>query len=121
MQFIPQTWNLFEADGNADEVSDPQNIYDASLASARYLCTATKTMTTLEGRQLAYFAYNHDDAYTAAVEESGQRYQTLIELPDDEYGTALTLGISEPDADDDPLREALASLSDLRNSILLDW
>lgn len=100
MQFIPQTWNLFEADGNLDEETDPQNIYDASLAAANYLCASTTTMTTLEGRQQAFFAYNHDEVYSANVEEAGQGYRELIELPDvDEERTEATLplGIGDPE------------------------
>lgn len=40
MQFIPTTWARWATDGNGDGVADPQNIYDASLAAARYLCAS---------------------------------------------------------------------------------
>ena len=82
MQFIPSTWRLFEQDGNLDEELDPQNIYDASLASARYLCASTPTMTTLEGELQAYFAYNHDVEYSQNVHRTGQRYAGLIDVYD---------------------------------------
>ena len=45
MQFIPSTWAMDGADGNGDGIKDPQNIDDASLAAARYLC-ASSTMST---------------------------------------------------------------------------
>jgi membrane-bound lytic murein transglycosylase B len=37
-QFIPGTWNRWASDGNGDKATDPQNLYDASLAAARKLC-----------------------------------------------------------------------------------
>ncbi len=80
MQFIPTTWRLFDADGNGDEKTDPQNIYDAALASARYLCASTSTMATPAGEQRAYFAYNHDLDYSRNVTEAGRRYRTLITI-----------------------------------------
>lgn len=40
MQFIPTTWARWATDGNGDGVADPQNIYDAALAAARYLCSS---------------------------------------------------------------------------------
>ena len=80
MQFIPSTWRLFDSDGNGDEVIDPQNIYDASLASARYLCAATASVLTAEGEQRAYFAYNHDLAYSQNVTLAGRRYHDAIRI-----------------------------------------
>jgi membrane-bound lytic murein transglycosylase B len=39
LQFTPGTWNRWASDGNGDGKTDPQNLYDASLAAARKLCT----------------------------------------------------------------------------------
>ena len=38
MQLIPSTWQRWGADGNGDGVADPQQIDDAALAAAHYLC-----------------------------------------------------------------------------------
>ncbi len=38
LQFTPGTWSQWASDGNGDGTSDPQNLYDASLAAARKLC-----------------------------------------------------------------------------------
>ena len=38
LQFIPGTWRAWASDGNQDGRTDPQNLYDASLAAARKLC-----------------------------------------------------------------------------------
>jgi len=39
MQFLPGTWARYASDGDGDGVADPQNLYDATLAAARYLCS----------------------------------------------------------------------------------
>lgn len=119
MQFIPQTWRRFEADGNADERSDPQNMYDASLASARYLCAAS-SMSTPEGRRVAFFAYNHDEEYSANVAAAGDRYRLAIEIPTDEFGTAFALGIADPERDSIEAR-AIEDLKLLESLATLDW
>ena len=38
MQFIPTTWARYATDGNDDGVATPHNVFDATLAAARYLC-----------------------------------------------------------------------------------
>lgn len=98
MQFIPQTWRTYEADANLDDIKDPQNVYDASLASARYLCNAAGSMTNEEGERRAYFAYNHDEEYTENVFKAGIRYAKLIDLPDDvnPLSTTSELGVFDP-------------------------
>lgn len=121
MQFIPTTWRLFDADGNVDGETDPQNIYDAALASARYLCAASP-MTTVAGEQRAYFAYNHDLDYSRNVTNAGQGYrsQLAIESPlQEDLNGALYLGLAdEIDEDAAELAELLDGLGDLD---LPDW
>ncbi|WP_447407116.1 lytic murein transglycosylase, partial [Clostridium perfringens] len=48
MQFIPDTWSRWGADGNGDGAADPNQIDDAALATARYLCGAS-AMTDAAG------------------------------------------------------------------------
>ena len=120
MQFIPQTWKRYKADANADGNSDPQNIYDAALASARYLCTATSSMATDEGRKTAFFAYNHDEEYTANVSAAGVFYRSAIQIPTEEFGSATMLGIADPDLHTSTGRAA-AKVKELDNDALLNW
>lgn len=73
LQFIPATWEQWGADGNGDGVADPNQIDDAALAAARYLC-ASSSMTTTEGWRAAIFSYNHLDSYVDAVASTANRY-----------------------------------------------
>ena len=95
MQFIPSTWRLFDADGNGDEQTDPQNIYDAALAAARYLCASTPTMATPAGEQQAYFAYNHDLDYSNNVTQAGRGYRSLLTIEAPEIDALEIEGGSE--------------------------
>lgn len=66
MQFIPSTWDTWGSDANDDGAADPNQIDDAALAAARYLC-ASGSMTTPEGWRAAVFSYNHDNDYVDKV------------------------------------------------------
>jgi membrane-bound lytic murein transglycosylase B len=82
MQFIPQTWARFAADGNEDDVTTPFNLYDATLAAARYLCRASSGLDADGGLRAAYFSYNHSDAYVDRVLSFARRYERSITLPE---------------------------------------
>ncbi|HEY0641514.1 MAG TPA: lytic murein transglycosylase [Pseudonocardiaceae bacterium] len=67
MQFIPGTWRGFASDGNDDGTASPHNIYDATLASANYLCSGGEDLRNPQALARAIFRYNHSDAYVANV------------------------------------------------------
>lgn len=95
MQFIPGTWNRWAADGNADEVSDPHNIYDAAGAAARYLCFSRGDLLTEPAIRGALLAYNRSVPYGTKVLAEGGRYRDALDLPDippsrDESAAATT-------------------------------
>ncbi|GAA2066844.1 lytic transglycosylase domain-containing protein [Microbacterium hatanonis] len=73
MQFIPDTWARWGADANGDGAADPNQIDDAALAAARYLCHSG-SMTTTEGWRAAVFSYNHLDVYVDDVAAVANRY-----------------------------------------------
>ena len=66
MQFIPSTWETWGADGNADGIADPNQVDDAVLTTARYLCHSGD-LSTGAGWQAAVYSYNHSDSYVAKV------------------------------------------------------
>ena len=120
MQFIPQTWRRYETDGNLDEETDPQNVYDAALASARDLCAASGSMATVGGQQTAYFAYNHDQDYSDDVVAAADRYRRLVEIPAEPAGGAHLLGVANPDLLKSSMRAAETSAK-LDDPALPDW
>ncbi|AZS38553.1 hypothetical protein CVS47_03211 [Microbacterium lemovicicum] len=73
LQFIPETWASWGADGDGDGRADPQQIDDAALAAARYLCHYGD-LTQPETWRTAIFAYNHLDVYVDDVAAQADRY-----------------------------------------------
>src|SRR5215218_7277102 len=67
MQFIPATWALAGADGDGDGLANPQDLDDAALAAARYLCAGTGSVATPEGARAALLRYNHSTEYGMRV------------------------------------------------------
>ena len=76
MQLIPQTWRNWHVDANADGVEDPQNIDDATLASANYLCRASGDMANEAGWHAGIAAYNSDPDYAVTIAGAGSRYRS---------------------------------------------
>lgn len=74
MQFIPQTWRLFGTDGNGNGHADPDNIDDAVMSAARYLCAAGGNLETPEGWQRAILAYNQSEEYLKDVRDAAWNY-----------------------------------------------
>lgn len=76
MQLIPQTWRNWHTDASGDGVEDPQNIDDATMATANYLCRASGDMTTEAGWRAGIAAYNSAESYLRAVATAGVQYST---------------------------------------------
>ena len=67
MQFIPSTWSVVGVDADGDARRDPQDIDDAALASAVYLCSGKDDLATETGQRASVFRYNHSVAYVDLV------------------------------------------------------
>jgi membrane-bound lytic murein transglycosylase B len=68
MQFIPSTWQSLGRDGNGDGIANPNNLFDAAVSAAGYLClSGSGTLTDQANLRRAIFAYNHSWDYVAAV------------------------------------------------------
>ncbi len=74
MQFIPETWKLYGVDANNDGVISPDNIDDAALSAAGYLCWRGKDLATPRGWMNALRAYNHSDQYARTVRDLATAY-----------------------------------------------
>ncbi|MEQ1785706.1 MAG: hypothetical protein ABL966_01535 [Acidimicrobiales bacterium] len=82
MQFIPQTWSRYQADGNDDGTNSPFNLYDATLAAAKYLCTSSSGLDADPGLRAAYFSYNQSVPYVDSVLSYARLYERSIDVPD---------------------------------------
>ncbi|MEV6876896.1 lytic murein transglycosylase [Amycolatopsis sp. NPDC051128] len=67
MQFIPGTWRKWASDGNGDGLGDPQQIDDAALAAARYLCAGGRDMASPSGWWAGILSYNNSTEYAQKV------------------------------------------------------
>lgn len=73
MQFIPSTWATWAADGNGDGRADPDQIDDAALAAARYLCHSGDLSDSANWRRAVY-SFNHSDAYVVDIANLANLY-----------------------------------------------
>lgn len=78
MQFLPGTWVRYVSDGNGDGMADPQNLYDSTLAAARYLCSGGLDLR--EPLQLisAVLRYNNSMPYVRNVLGWADAYATGV-------------------------------------------
>ncbi|HYH72664.1 MAG TPA: lytic murein transglycosylase [Nocardioides sp.] len=74
MQFIPSTWSVVGVDGDNDGTRDPQDIDDAALATAVYLCSGEDDLSSEKGQRASVYRYNHSNAYVDLVLEIMQAY-----------------------------------------------
>src|SRR4051794_9045399 len=78
MQFMPSTWAVWGADGNRDRRANPQQIDDATLAAAGYLCTGGgSSLDHIDHLIAAVYSYNHSYAYVRAVLTVAAQYAGL--------------------------------------------
>jgi len=67
MQFIPSTWSVVGVDGDGDGKRNPQDLDDAALATAVYLCSGDENLSTRPGQEAAVYRYNHSNDYVHLV------------------------------------------------------
>jgi membrane-bound lytic murein transglycosylase B len=67
MQFLPGTWSRYASDGDGDGKADPQNLFDAALAAARYLCSGNLNLRDPSQVMTAILRYNNSVAYARNV------------------------------------------------------
>ncbi len=67
MQFIPSTWQVGKVDADGDGKRNPQDLDDAALATAVYLCSGDDNLSTRKGQEAAVYRYNHSRDYVNLV------------------------------------------------------
>ncbi len=97
MQFLPGTWRRWGSDGDRDGASDPQDIDDAALAAARYLCEGRDSLDDPAQAALAVRRYNNSSSYVDLVLATAAGYRSggpgapgggLDPFGEDPFGTA---------------------------------
>jgi len=78
MQFLPGTWARFASDADGDGKADPQNIFDASLAAARYLCSGGLNLRDPSQVLAAILRYNNSMPYAQNVLGWAAAYATGV-------------------------------------------
>jgi len=75
MQFLPATWAVVAVDGDSDGRRNVQDIDDAALGSAVYLCSGTDDLATGPGQRSAVYRYNHSSSYVSDVLAIARAYR----------------------------------------------
>jgi membrane-bound lytic murein transglycosylase B len=78
MQFLPGTWARYASDGDGDGVADPQNLFDSSLAAARYLCSGGLNLRDPAQVMAAILRYNNSTPYAQNVLGWAAAYATGV-------------------------------------------
>jgi membrane-bound lytic murein transglycosylase B len=78
MQFLPGTWARYASDGKGDGVADPQNLFDSTLAAARYLCSGGLNLRDPAQVTAAILRYNNSMPYAQNVLGWAAAYATGV-------------------------------------------
>ena len=78
MQFLPGTWARYASDGKGDGVPNPQNLFDSTLAAARYLCSGGLNLRDPGQVMAAILRYNNSMAYAQNVLGWAAAYATGV-------------------------------------------
>ncbi|MFF0339948.1 lytic murein transglycosylase [Kribbella sp. NPDC004875] len=74
MQFIPGTWRAMGVDGDGDGVRNPQDIDDAAMSTAVYLCSGKTDLSKASDLNAAVLRYNHSQQYVDLVVSIAKAY-----------------------------------------------
>ena len=93
MQFIPSTWRVAGTDADGDGVKNPQDMADATTATAIYLCSGPGDLGQPGDLRAAIMRYNASDSYVQTVTAIADAYrQGVTVLP----ASVLTASVPPP-------------------------
>ena len=75
MQFIPSTWRIAGTDADGDGVKNPQDMADATTATAIYLCSGPGDLSQPGDLRAAIMRYNASDTYVQTVTSIADAYR----------------------------------------------
>ncbi|GAA3527981.1 hypothetical protein GCM10022263_15760 [Nocardioides daeguensis] len=100
LQFVPTTWSVVGVDADGDGRRDPQDVDDAALATAVYLCTGVGDLAVPADLRSAVRRYNHSAQYVALVLEIMDAYAAGVPV------RTVAAGYGVPAAGDTPVEAA---------------
>jgi membrane-bound lytic murein transglycosylase B len=74
MQFIPATWREMAVDADNSGTADPNDIDDAALAAALYLCVGGRDLSRADAWWDAILSYNAVRPYAQKVFDAANEY-----------------------------------------------
>jgi membrane-bound lytic murein transglycosylase B len=77
MQFVPVTWEAYQIDADQDGVADPNDINDAALAAADYLCAGGRNLSVPADWWAGILHYNNLPSYADNVFAAANQYGVL--------------------------------------------
>ena len=82
MQFLPSTWAYAGVDADGDGRRSPDDLDDAALAAAVYLCAAPGNLDDIDGLRAAVHRYNQSDSYVDLVVRLAEafRYGDAVDI-----------------------------------------
>ena len=95
MQLLPSIWAVAGVDADGDGTRNPQDVDDAALAVAVYLCSGTDNLRTPAGLRAAMLTYNDSDAYVESVLSIMEDYLAGDEMTTPS-GSSVSAGIIVP-------------------------
>ncbi len=97
MQFIPSTWSVVGVDADGDGQRNPQDIDDAALATAVYLCSGNDDLSAAAGQRSAVYRYNNSQSYVNLVLSIAKAYLAgdFTPIPN----STVAAGVIVPDPD----------------------
>lgn len=81
MQFLPSTWSSVAVDGDNDGHTNPQDIDDAAVSSALFLCAGKTDLSKPKQLRAAVLRYNHSDRYADEVLRLAEGYGAPLPGP----------------------------------------
>ncbi|WP_228717524.1 lytic murein transglycosylase [Allosaccharopolyspora coralli] len=74
LQFIPETWNEWAVDADGDGFADPDDLDDAALAAAHYLCDSAGDLEDPDSFWDGVLTYNASRSYVQEVLDFADHY-----------------------------------------------
>src|SRR6476659_3034720 len=99
MQFLPRHGSRYASDGDGDGKADVQNVFDASLATVRYLCSGGLNLREPGQVMSAILRYNNSVAYARNVLGWAAAYATGVVPVDLPPTTGPVPGLADPHLD----------------------